>query len=271
MALAPSRGAVAARAGVLAYLALLVALPLAALAARAVSGGLGATWERIAQPVALHALWLTLWSSAAVAAVNGIAGTATAWVLVRYEFPGRKLLSALVDLPFAIPTLVTGVMLVLLFGPGEPVGAWLATHGLPVAFATPGILLALAFVTLPLAVRAVEPVLRELDLAEEEAAHTLGAGHWATFRWVILPALLPGISLGVLQSFARAAAEFGSIVVVSGNIPFQTLTAPVQVHAEVESGRPEAAAAISLVLLVVAVALSAASRILRRRLRGAHA
>jgi sulfate transport system permease protein len=270
MALAPSRGAVAVRAGVLAYLALLVALPLAALAASAVAGGPAALVERVNTPIALHALWLTLWSSAAVAVLNGVAGTATAWVLVRYRFPGRGLLSALVDLPFAIPTLVAGVMLVLLFGPGEPVGGWLAAHGMPVAFATPGILLALAFVTLPLAVRAVEPVLRELDAAEEEAAHTMGAGHLATFRYVILPALLPGISLGVLQSFARAVAEFGSIVVVSGNIPFQTLTAPVQVHAEVESGRPEAAAALSLVLLAVAIALSAASRMLRRRVRGTH-
>jgi sulfate transport system permease protein len=263
-------GGTALRAGVLGYLSLLVLLPLAALTASGLAGGVGALLGELTRPVVVASLWLTLWTATAVAAVNALLGTATAWVLVRYRFPGRRLLSSLVDLPFAIPTLVTGLTLVLLFGPQRPVGAWLEARGVPIAFAPPAILLALAFVTLPLVVRAVEPVLGGLDPAEEEAARTLGAGRVAVFRRVVLPALRPAIALGALQSFAKALAEFGSIVVVSGNVPFRTLTAPVQIHAEVESGEPRAAAAISLVLLALALALSLATRLLRRRPEVAH-
>jgi sulfate transport system permease protein len=269
-ALRPGRGERALRAGVLAYLGVLVVLPLAGLVAAGTAGGAAVLWSEITRPVVLSSLRLTLWTAALVAAVNAVLGTATAWVLVRYRFPGRRLLSSLVDLPFAIPTLVTGLTLVLLFGPQQPVGAWLAARGIAIAFAAPAILLALAFVTFPLVVRAVEPVLAGLDPAEEEAAHTLGAGRWATFRRVLLPALRPAIAFGALQSFARAAAEFGSIVVVSGNIPFRTLMAPVQIHSEVESGEPRAAAAISLVLLALALGLSLLTRLLRRRPEVAH-
>ena len=260
----PSRGAKLVRWVVLTYLGFLILVPLAGLAARALEDGPLALQRHLSAPIVLHALWLTLWTAAVVSVVNAVAGTATAWVLVRYRFPGRRVLATLVDLPFAIPTLVTGVMLVLLFGPQQPVGPWLAEHGIPVVFAPAGILLALLFVTLPLVVRAVEPVLMELDPAEEEAAYMMGAAPWFTFRKVTLPALAPAIGLGALQSFARAVAEFGSIVVVSGNIPFETLTAPVHIFGEVESGNSVAAAGISLVLLVVALGLSAATRALRR-------
>ena len=269
-ALRPGGGGVALRVGVLGYLSLMVLLPLAALAASGLAGGWTELHRVLARPVVLSSLWLTLWTAAAVSAANALLGTATAWVLVRYRFPGRRLLSSLVDLPFAIPTLVTGLTLVLLFGPQQPAGAWLEAHGVLIAFAPPAILLALAFVTLPLVVRAVEPVLVGLDPAEEEAARTLGAGRSATFRRVILPALRPAIAFGALQSFAKAIAEFGSIVVVSGNIPFHTLTAPVQIHAEVESGEPRAAAVISLVLLAFALGLSLLTRLLRRRLEVAN-
>lgn len=269
-ALRPGRGGVALRAGVLAYLGVLLVLPLAGLVVAGTAGGVGAFRSEVARPVVLSSLRLTLWTAALVAVANTVLGTATAWVLVRYRFPGRRLLSSLVDLPFAIPTLVTGLTLVLLFGPQRPVGSWLAERGVPIVFATPAILLALAFVTLPLVVRAVEPVLAGLDPAEEEAAHTLGASRWATFGRVMLPALRPAIAFGALQSFARAVAEFGSIVVVSGNIPFRTLMAPVQIHAEVESGEPQAAAAISLVLLTLALGLSLLTRLLRRRLEVAR-
>lgn len=269
-ALRPGRGERALRAGVLAYLGVLLVLPLAGLVAAGTAGGAGVFWSEVTRPVVLSSLRLTLWTAALVAAVNAVLGTATAWVLVRYRFPGRRLVSSLVDLPFAIPTLVTGLTLVLLFGPQQPLGAWLAGRGIAIAFATPAILLALAFVTLPLVVRAVEPVLAGLDPAEEEAARTLGAGRWATFRRVLLPALRPAIAFGALQSFARAVAEFGSIVVVSGNIPFRTLMAPVQIHGEVESGEPRAAAAISLVLLALALGLSLLTRLLRRRPEVAH-
>jgi sulfate transport system permease protein len=269
-ALRPGRGGVALRAGVLAYLGVLLVLPLAGLVVAGAAGGLSALRGEVTRPVVLSSLRLTLWTGSLVAVADALLGTATAWVLVRYRFPGRRLLSSLVDLPFAIPTLVTGLTLVLLFGPRRPVGAWLAGRGVTIAFATSGILLALAFVTLPLVVRAVEPVLAGLDPAEEEAARTLGASGWATFRRVMLPALRPAIAFGALQSFARAIAEFGSIVVVSGNIPFRTLMAPVQIHAEVESGDPRAAAAISLILLALALVLSLLTRLLRRRLEVAH-
>jgi sulfate transport system permease protein len=192
-------------------------------------------------------------------------GTATAWVLVRYRFPGRRFLSALVDLPFAVPTLVTGVTLVLLFAPARPMGAWLGSRGIDVLFAPPAIVLALLFITVPFIVRAVEPVLRELDPAEEEAAFTLGARPVTVLRRVILPALTPAISSGALQSFSRCLAEFGSIVVVSGNIPHRTLAAPVYVFGEVESGRPEVAAAASVVLLALSLALSFGARAMHRR------
>jgi len=252
------------------YIGVLVALPLAALLQKGVAGGLLGIWEAVTSPIAADAFVRTLWTAGLTAAINAVLGTATAWVLVRYRFPGRTFVSALVDLPFAIPTLVAGVMLVVLFGPQEPLGRRLGESGFPVAFAEPGIVLALLFVTLPFVVRAVEPVLVELDPAEEEAAQTLGAGPWRIFRRVILPALRPAIAYGAVQSFARAIAEFGAIVVVSGNIPFQTLTAPVHIFSEVESGRPEVAAALSTALLGIALGLALVARGLRR-LGGLHA
>jgi sulfate transport system permease protein len=263
-ALNPERGGRLVRFAVLAYIGFLVLLPLAALAQHGLSGGIGALWQAIAAPGARNALWLTLWSAAVMALLNALMGTATAWALVRYRFPGRSFLSTLVDLPFAIPTLVTGVMLVILYGPRGLMGGWLSELDLKVAFAPPGILLALLFVTLPFVVRAVEPVLLEQDPAEEEAARTLGAGPFTIFLRVLLPPLLPAILSGSVRSFARALGEFGSIVVVSGNIPYKTLTAPIFIFGEIEAGDPQAAAAVSLVLLLLAVALTYAGRALER-------
>jgi sulfate transport system permease protein len=261
-ALAPERGGRILRVAVLAYIGLLVLLPLAALAQHGLSGGVAALWHAVIAPGALAALELTLWSAALMALVNALMGSATAWVLVRYRFPGRTFLSTLVDLPFAIPTLVTGVMLVILYGPRGLLGGWLGGMGLKIAFAPPGILLALLFVTLPFVVRAVEPVLLEQDPAEEEAARTLGAGPLTIFLRVLLPPLLPAILSGTVRSFARALGEFGSIVVVSGNLPYKTLTAPIYIFGEIEAGEPQAAAAVSLVLLLLALMLTWAGRAL---------
>jgi len=263
-ALRPERGGRLVRFAVLAYIGCLVLLPLAALAHHGLKAGFAVLWQALTTPGALHALWLTLWSAGAMTLINAVMGTAAAWALVRYRFPGRAFLSTLVDLPFAIPTLVTGVMLVILYGPHGLLGGWLAGAGLKVAFAPPGILLALLFVTLPFVVRAVEPVLLEQDPAEEEAARTLGAGPWTLFRRVLLPPLLPAILSGAVRSFARALGEFGSIVVVSGNIPYKTLTAPIYIFGEIEAGDPHAAAAVSLVLLALAVALTYAGRALEK-------
>lgn len=252
-------------AGAALYVVLLVALPLAALVYVGLSGGLSVLWQEISSPVARAALWLTLWTSFVVAVVNGFLGTATAWVLVRYPFPGRALLSALVDLPLAIPTLVAGMMLAVLYGAGSFAGGVLEVFGIELIFAPPGIVLALAFVTLPLVVRAVEPVLLEIDPAEEEAARVLGASPLKTFQTVHLPAIAPAALSGAIRSLGRALGEFGSIVVVAGNIPFKTLTAPVYVYGEIESGAPRTAAAMSVVLLVVALGLHAAAHVIERQ------
>jgi sulfate transport system permease protein len=246
------------------YVTVLVALPLLALVYRGLADGPAAAWAAITAPAAVAALKLSIGTGVVAALVNGLAGTAIAWVLVRWDLPGRRLLSALVDLPLAIPTLVAGILLIALFGPQTAIGAALAEHDLAVAYARPGIVLALLFVTLPFVVRAVEPVLHELDPAEEEAATTLGAGRWLTFRHVLLPPLLPAVAAGTVQVFARSVAEFGSLAAVSGNIPFQTLTAPVYILGEVEGGSPGSAAAVSLVLLAVALALQPLSHALAR-------
>lgn len=255
------------RGAVLAYLGALVILPLTALVVTGLRPGPAAVWQAISSPAARHALVLTLWTAALVAAINAVAGTATAWVLVRYRFPGRRALSALVDLPFAIPTLVAGLLIVLLFGPNTSAGGWLAARGVPVLFAPPAIVLALLFITVPFVVRAVEPILLELDPAEEEAATLLGASPVVTFLRVILPGIAPAIGCGMLQSFSRSLAEFGSIVIVSGNIPHSTMTMSVLVFGEVEAGRPAVAAAVSVLLLSMAFALSLATRRLRSAAR----
>lgn len=267
--LADERGApIALRLAVSAWVGLLVLAPAAALVTTGLEHGLAGVWEASTAPAARAALWLSAWTSVVAAAVNGLAGTAVAWALVRWDFPLRRVLISLVDLPLAIPTLVAGIVIVALFGPQSYLGAGLEGIGFPVAYAWPGIVLALLFVTLPFVVRAVEPVLAELDPAEEEASYTLGAGQFATFSRVLLPPILPAVAAGMVQTFARSMAEFGSLVAVSGNIPFRTQVAPVYVLGEVEGGNPSGAAAVSLVLLAVALAVQPISAALARRAGG---
>jgi len=229
----------------------MVAVPMTAVVIKGFHGGLGSLASALALPGARAAIRLTLLSAAGTAAVNAFFGTLLAYVLVRFRFPGRGVLAAVVDLPFAIPTLVVGVMTVALYGPQSPIGSVLERYGIHVAFATPGIMLALMLVTLPLVVRSVEPVLLELDESEEEAAHVLGASGATTFRRVVLPALRPAIVAGALLTFARAIGEFGSIVVVSGNIPGKTLTAPVFVFQLTSQFRGEEAAAVATLLFAL--------------------
>jgi sulfate transport system permease protein len=233
----------------------MVALPIVAVAIQGFRGGLGALGDALATPGAWDALKLTLLASAGVALLNGIFGTLVAYVLVRFRFPGRGLLGALVDLPFAIPTLVTGVMLAALYGPNSPVGSFFADHGIQIIFAVPGIVLALLVVTLPLVVRTVEPVLLELDVSQEEASRVLGAGGWTTFRKIVLPAIRPAVAAGMLLSFARAIGEFGSIVIVAGNITGKTLTAPVFIFQLTSQFRYAEAAAVSTLLFTLSFAL----------------
>ncbi|MCB0193345.1 MAG: sulfate ABC transporter permease subunit CysT [Anaerolineae bacterium] len=244
------------RASVLAYLAVLLIIPLLVILRDGLQEGLTGFWQTISQPVAWHALTLTLWTSAVMVIINTVMGTLTAYVLVRYEFAGKALLNAIVDLPLAIPTLVTGVMLVILYGPQQALGGWLDhTLGWRIIFAPPGIILALLFITFPLVVRAVQPVLLNLDREQEYAAATLGAGPWTIFRRVTLPALALPMSSGALLSFARAIGEFGAIIIVAGNIPLYTQTAAVFVFGEVESENRAGASAMSIIMVAIALGL----------------
>jgi sulfate/thiosulfate transport system permease protein len=263
-------GTLGLRAGAVGYLLLMVALPMAIIAREGLARGPRALAQVLLHPVARSALALTFKTAIVMAIVNAVMGTLIAFVLVRYRFPGRKLLDVIIDLPFAIPTLVTGMMIVTLLGPRATLGRLLEAAGMRVVYAPPAIVLALLFVTLPLVVRTVQPVLLELDVAEEEAACTLGASEWTAFRRVTLPAITPAVLSGALQSFARALGEFGSIVVVAGNIPRRTLTAAVFVFGEVESGDVHAASAMSLLLVAVAfIVVLVADTYERRRTRRA--
>jgi sulfate transport system permease protein len=265
---APARisGALAVRLAAFSYLAIMLIIPLGVILQDGLQDGLAGLWGAISRPVAWNALLLSLWTAAIMAIVNAVMGTLTAYVLVRYRFPGKALLNGIVDLPFAIPTLVTGVMLVVLYGPQRALGAWLdQTLGLKIMFAPPGIILALLFVTFPFVVRTVQPVLQSLDREQEEAAATIGAGAWTTFRRVVLPALAMPVASGALLSFARAIGEFGAIVVVAGNIPLRTQTAAVYVFGEVESENRRAASAMSLVMLTLAFSLVVLVDWLQRR------
>lgn len=244
------------RAVALTYLCVMLLLPLAAVVSDGLSGGLTGLWADISRPAAMAALRLSLWTAALMTVINTVMGVLTAYVLVRYRFPGRSLFNALIDIPFAIPTLVAGLMLVVLYGPQTAVGGFLKQQfGWEIIFAPTGIILALLFVSFPFVVRTVQPVLMEIDLDQEDAAATLGASGWMTFRRVLLPALAPAVISGALLSFARALGEFGSIIVVAGNFPLRSQTAAVYVLSQIESDNQRGASAMSVVLLAIAFSL----------------
>ncbi|HAP38869.1 MAG: sulfate ABC transporter permease subunit CysT [Nitrospira sp.] len=255
----------ALRSAAVGYVLLLIFLPLAALAQQSVAAG----WDRFIQdvsaPQAVAALWLTVETAAIATAINAVFGTLSALVLVRYEFPGRWLLNALVDLPFAIPTLVAGLMIAAIYGPTSVIGTWLQQGGLAVLYNQPGIILAMLFVTMPFTIRSLQPVLMGLERDQEEAAFTLGASPWMTFWKVTVPSVLPGLLTGVFLTFVRALGEFGSIVIVAGNIPMKTQVASVYVYGEIESYNPQAATSVSvLILLISFVVLLLLERLTRR-------
>ncbi len=246
------------------YLSLLVLLPIAAVVTKSFSGGLGAFWQAVSQPEAVAALKLTLVCSLIVAAVNSLAGLLIAWMLVRDEFPGKRLVSAVIDLPFALPTVVAGLTLLTLYGPSSP-------FGINVAGSRIGILFALAFVTLPFCVRSVQPVLAELDRETEEAAASLGASPAGVARRVILPSIAPAMLAGGGLAFARAVGEFGSVVLISGNVAFKTQVASSWIYSLSQSDAFGGAAAISVVLIAIALVVLATIGVLRRHfdMRGA--
>ena len=240
------------------YLSLLVLLPLAAVVSKAFDGGWGTFWRAVSQPEAVAALKLTLICSLIVAVVNSLAGVLIAWVLVRDEFRGKRLVGAVIDLPFALPTVVAGLTLLTLYGPNGP-------FGVNVADTRIGIMLALAFVTLPFCVRSVQPVLAELDRETEEAAASLGASSAGVLRRIVLPSIAPAMLAGAGLAFARAVGEFGSVVLISGNLPFKTEVASSWIYSLSQSDAFESAAAISVVLIAIALVVLFAIGVLRRR------
>jgi sulfate/thiosulfate transport system permease protein len=242
-----SRGSGALALGVVTvWLSVIVVLPLAAVVVRSTDGGLDAFWSSVSSRQAVSALRFTLLVSLVVAAINAAAGTLIAWVLVRDEFPGKRAVNAIIDLPFALPTIVAGLTLLALYGPTSPAG-------IDIAYTQTAVALALLFVTLPFVVRSVQPVLMELDREMEEAATSLGASPATVFRRIVLPNLVPAILSGSALAFARAVGEFGSLVLISGNIPFHTQVASVYVFKQLESDNPIGAAAVSVVLLVLSL------------------
>jgi sulfate/thiosulfate transport system permease protein len=228
-----------------AYLSLIVLIPLAAVVWRSTGEGADVFWRSISAPDTVASLEWTFLAAVCVVAINAAAGTCLAWVLVRDSFRGKSLVNAVVDLPFALPTIVAGLTLLTLYGPTSP-------FGIHAAYTRAGVLLALLFVTLPFVVRAVQPVLLELDRDMEEAAASLGAGTFTVFRRIILPNLLPAIFSGAALSFARAMGEFGAVVLISGGIP-GTAVASMQIFSQIQSDNQIGATAISVVLLAVSL------------------
>jgi sulfate/thiosulfate transport system permease protein len=247
----PVSGDVLGRGVAMAYLSIVALIPLAAVIAKSMGSGVDSFWSAITTDQAIASLKLTLIASGIVVLINAVFGTLIAWVLVRDEFPGKGIVNSLIDLPFALPTIVAGLTLLALYGDAIAYTKW-------------AVLLALLFVTLPFVVRSVQPVLLELDREMEEAAHSLGASHRTTFARVVLPNLVPAIVSGAALAFARAVGEFGSIVLISGNIPFDTQVSSVYVFKLIESDAPTSAAAVSTVLLLVSLAVLIGIRALGR-------
>jgi sulfate transport system permease protein len=235
-----------------------VLLPVAALISTAFAGGAGAFWRNVTEPEGLAALKLTVVCSLGVAVVNSLAGVLIAWVLVRDDFAGKRIVNGVIDLPFALPTVVAGLTLLSLYGPDSP-------FGVDVAGTRAGIVMALAFVTLPFSVRTVQPVIAELDRETEEAAASLGATPAAVFRRIVLPSIAPAMLAGAGLAFARAVGEFGSVVLISGDIPNKTEVASAWIYSLSQSNDLGGAAAVSTVLAAIALVLLLGIGWLRRR------
>jgi sulfate transport system permease protein len=242
----------------LTWFSLLVLIPLTAVLVQASAGGWSAYWDALSSPQTLAALKLTIGQAVLVTAVNIVMGTAIAWVLVRDQFRGKQLLEVVIDIPFALPTIVAGLVLLSLYGPSSPLGVnWANTRV--------AVFLAFLFVTLPFIVRTVQPVLLELEHEVEEAAASLGASRFTTFRLVILPSLAPAITSGAALAFCRAISEYGSLVLLSGNLPYSTEVASVRIMSSVEGDHLTEAAAVASILLVVALIVIITLDVISRR------
>ena len=228
------------------WLSLLVLLPLAAVVAKGTGSGLSGFANALTDRRAFDAIRLTVLASLGVSIVNAVMGTVIAWVLVRDDFPGKRLLEIVIDIPFALPTIVAGLVLLTLYGPDSPIGPnWYGTR--------PGIVVALLFVTLPFVVRTVEPVLLALETDVEEAAASLGASPFATFRRIVLPAITPAVLSGAALAFGRAMGEYGSVVLISGQIEYKTEVAPLYIYKQIQDDALSQAAATATVLLIISL------------------
>src|ERR1700753_2696124 len=241
----PGVGAGLGRGYVVLWLSLIVLLPLAAMTDKSLSEGVGQFWDQVTSSAAIQSLELILVCSLIVVAVNAVFGTIVAWLLVRDNFPGKSIVNAIIDLPFALPTIVASLILIELWGKNSPVG-------IDIALTRTAIVVALCFVTLPFVVRAVQPLLLEMDREMEEAAASLGAGGFTIFRRVIFPNLLPGLAAGVALAFARALGEYGSVLLFAGGKK-ETQVASIFIGQQIESGNETGAAAVSVVLLIMAL------------------
>lgn len=249
------------------YLGLVVLIPLSTIFVKSAGLGWDGLWAAVTTPRVLASYRLSLVASLTAASVSAVFGLIVAWVLVRYPFPGRRLVDALVDLPFALPTAVAGIALTTLYGPNGWLGSRLAPLGIKVAFTPLGIVVALTFIGLPFVIRTLQPVLEDLEVEVEEAAASLGATRWDTFRRVLLPAIRPALTTGFALAFARAVGEYGSVVFISGNMPMRTEIAPLLIMTKLEQFDYAGASAIAVVLLVISFALLVAINLLSSRSR----
>jgi sulfate transport system permease protein len=247
------------------YLCLIVLIPLSTIFMKSASLGWSGFWQVISSPRALASYRLSLGASLIAALINGFFGMLVAWVLVRYRFPGRRLLDGLVDLPFALPTAVAGIVLTTLYSQNGWIGGQLAKIGIKVSYTPLGVIVALTFIGLPFVVRTIQPVLQVLDVGVEEAAASLGAGLWQTFRRVILPEVLPAWITGVTLAFARSLGEYGSVVFIAGNMPMRTEITPLLIMIKLDQFDYAGASAIALAFLVVSFSLLLLVNVMQRR------
>lgn len=237
------------------YLTIMLLIPMAALILKSSELGFARFWEIATSDVAMSAYQVTFITALFAGFINGLMGTLLAWVLVRYEFPGRKIFDAMIDIPFALPTAVAGLVLATVYSPSGWIGRFFTPFGIKIAFSQLGVFVAMLFISLPFVVRTLQPVLQEMEKETEEAAWALGANDWETFRLVILPPLIPPILTGIALGFSRAVGEYGSVVVISSNIPFQDLIAPVLVFQRLEEYDYVGATVIGAVLLFISLIL----------------
>ncbi len=237
------------------YLTLFLFLPIAALLLKALTLNPAEIWRIATDPVAIATYNVTFFTALVAGIINGFAGLIIAWVLVRYEFPGKRVLDAIIDLPFALPTAVAGLTLSTIYSTNGWIGGFLEPFGIKVSFTRLGVLVAMIFISLPFAVRTVQPVLQDLESEMEEAAWSMGASQWQTFWRVILPPLMPAVLTGVALGFSRAVGEYGSVVIIAGNIPFQDLIAPVLIIQRLEQFDYAGATVIGTVLLLLSLAV----------------